>query len=55
MTGKNFVQFGDTRNSEGLPTPLLGEHTSIVLREIECSDSEIRSLHADGVVKTEGA
>ena len=49
-----LVQFTDTRSSDGLPTPLLGEHTSIVLREIGYSESEIRSLRADGVVKTEG-
>ena len=48
-----LVQFADTRGSIGLPTPLLGEHTSNVLREIGYSESEIRSLHADGVVKTE--
>ena len=41
--------------SAGLPTPLLGEHTAQVLREIGCSDAEIRGLHADGVVKTEAA
>ena len=49
-----LVQFTDTRSSDGLPTPLLGEHTSIVLREIGYSESEIRNLNADGVVKTEG-
>jgi crotonobetainyl-CoA:carnitine CoA-transferase CaiB-like acyl-CoA transferase len=48
-----LVQFGDTRSSAGLPTPLLGEHTAQVLREIGCSESEIASLHAGGVVKTE--
>ena len=49
-----LVQFASTRSSDGLPTPLLGEHTATVLREIGYSESEIRSLHADGVVKTEG-
>ena len=49
-----LVQFTDARSSDGLPTPLLGEHTSTVLREIGYSESEILSLHADGVVKTEG-
>jgi crotonobetainyl-CoA:carnitine CoA-transferase CaiB-like acyl-CoA transferase len=49
-----LVQFANTRSSAGLPTPLLGEHTSTVLREIGYSENEIRSLHADGVVKTEG-
>lgn len=50
-----LVQFGATRASAGLPTPLLGEHTGQVLREMGCGESEIRSLHADGVVKTETA
>ena len=50
-----LVQFADTRSSDGLPTPLLGEHTASVLREIGYSESEIPSLHADGVVKTETA
>ena len=34
-----MVQFGDTRPSAGLPTPLLGEHTAQVLREIGCSEA----------------
>ena len=50
-----LVQFGDTRPSAGLPTPLLGEHTTQVLRELGCSDAEIASLHAAGIVKTESA
>jgi crotonobetainyl-CoA:carnitine CoA-transferase CaiB-like acyl-CoA transferase len=49
-----LVQFASTRSSGGLPTPLLGQHTSTVLRELGYSESEIRSLHADGVVRTEG-
>jgi crotonobetainyl-CoA:carnitine CoA-transferase CaiB-like acyl-CoA transferase len=48
-----LVQLGDTRPSVGLPTPLLGEQTAQVLREIGYSEDKIRSLHADGVVKTE--
>ena len=48
-----LVQFGDTRPSVGLPTPLLGEQTAQVLREIGYSEDEIRTLHADRVVKTE--
>jgi crotonobetainyl-CoA:carnitine CoA-transferase CaiB-like acyl-CoA transferase len=48
-----LVQFADTASSAGLPTPLLGEHTSDVLREIGCSEDEIRELHADGAVRTE--
>jgi crotonobetainyl-CoA:carnitine CoA-transferase CaiB-like acyl-CoA transferase len=50
-----LIQFGATRASAGLPTPLLGEHTAEVLREIGCGECEIRSLYADGVVKTETA
>jgi crotonobetainyl-CoA:carnitine CoA-transferase CaiB-like acyl-CoA transferase len=50
-----LVQFGQTHPSPGLPTPLLGEHTTQVLREIGCSDAEIASLHAAGIVKTERA
>jgi crotonobetainyl-CoA:carnitine CoA-transferase CaiB-like acyl-CoA transferase len=50
-----LVQFGDTRASAGLATPLLGEHTAQVLREIGCSESEIRDLYADAAVKTETA
>jgi crotonobetainyl-CoA:carnitine CoA-transferase CaiB-like acyl-CoA transferase len=49
-----LVQFANTRSSDGLPTPLLGEHTSTVLGEIGYSESDVRSLHAAGVVKTEG-
>jgi len=48
-----MVQFGDTQPSAGLPTPLLGQHTAQVLREIGYSESEIRDLHAAGTVKTE--
>jgi crotonobetainyl-CoA:carnitine CoA-transferase CaiB-like acyl-CoA transferase len=50
-----LVQFADTRASDGLPTPLLGQHTSEVLREIGYSKGDIRGLYADGVVKTETA
>ncbi|MGA2129133.1 MAG: CoA transferase [Xanthobacteraceae bacterium] len=48
-----LVRFADTRDSRGLPTPLLGEHTDPVLREIGYDEAEIRRLHADGAVKTE--
>jgi crotonobetainyl-CoA:carnitine CoA-transferase CaiB-like acyl-CoA transferase len=50
-----LVQFTSTPSTGGLPTPLLGEHTSTVLRELGYGESDIRSLHAVGVVKTEGA
>jgi crotonobetainyl-CoA:carnitine CoA-transferase CaiB-like acyl-CoA transferase len=48
-----LVQFGDTRPSAGVPTPLLGEHTTQVLREIGCSEAKIGSLHVAGILKTE--
>jgi crotonobetainyl-CoA:carnitine CoA-transferase CaiB-like acyl-CoA transferase len=35
------------------PTPLLGEHTREVLREVGYTDAEIAALHASGAVKTE--
>jgi crotonobetainyl-CoA:carnitine CoA-transferase CaiB-like acyl-CoA transferase len=50
-----LVQFADTRASDGLPTPLLGQHTRQVLREIGYSEGDIRGLYADGIVKTETA
>jgi crotonobetainyl-CoA:carnitine CoA-transferase CaiB-like acyl-CoA transferase len=50
-----LVQFADTRASDGLPTPLLGQHTRQVLREIGYGEGDIRGLYADGVVKTESA
>ena len=49
------VQFARTAPSRGLPTPLLGEHTADVLREVGYSDGEIAALHADGTVRSEGA
>jgi formyl-CoA transferase len=50
-----LVQFADTRACDGLPTPLLGQHTRQVLGEIGYSEGDIRDLYADGVVKTETA
>jgi crotonobetainyl-CoA:carnitine CoA-transferase CaiB-like acyl-CoA transferase len=60
MAGKlrvawQLIQFGDTCTSAGVPTPLLGEHTAQVLREIGYSTGEIDALHAQGLVKTETA
>lgn len=49
----NYVSFGETRSSEGRPTPLLGEHTRAVLSEIGYSAQEIERLHEAGIVKTE--
>ena len=50
-----YVQFGHTAPTTGNPTPLLGEHTDEVLREIGYNDAEIAAMHANGAVKTETA
>jgi crotonobetainyl-CoA:carnitine CoA-transferase CaiB-like acyl-CoA transferase len=49
------VRFGHTAVLQGRPTPLLGEHTREVLREVGFPESAIAELHAKGVVKTEEA
>jgi len=50
-----LVTFANAHLSAGLPTPLLGEHTTEVLREVGCSEAEIQSLHAASVVRKEEA
>jgi crotonobetainyl-CoA:carnitine CoA-transferase CaiB-like acyl-CoA transferase len=50
-----YIQFGHTRPTPGRPTPLLGQHTDDVLREIGYDAPAIAALHEDGVVKTETA
>ncbi len=52
---RNYIRFGNTKEAEGRPTPLLGEHNDDVLREIGYDDATIRMLHDDGVIKTETA
>ncbi len=47
------IQFAQTAPSRGRHTPLLGEHTGEVLREVGLSESEVAALHADGTVRTE--
>jgi crotonobetainyl-CoA:carnitine CoA-transferase CaiB-like acyl-CoA transferase len=49
-----LIRFADTQLPAGLPTPLLGEHTAQVLREIGCSEGEIAALYEQGVARTEG-
>jgi len=48
-----LTRFAATRASAGLPTPLLGQHTIAVLREVGFGDKEIEALLAQGVVKVE--
>jgi crotonobetainyl-CoA:carnitine CoA-transferase CaiB-like acyl-CoA transferase len=50
---RHYIRFGHTDILQGRPTPLLGEHTREVLRDVGFSDSVIAELHAKGVVKTE--
>ena len=47
------VRFAETAPSQGRPTPLLGEHTTEVLREIGLNETEVTALHAAGTVRTE--
>jgi crotonobetainyl-CoA:carnitine CoA-transferase CaiB-like acyl-CoA transferase len=47
------IQFAETGSTLGRATPLLGEHTDAVLREVRYSDREIRALHDAGTVRAE--
>jgi formyl-CoA transferase len=49
----HYTQFGQTLPTPGKPTPLLGEHTREVLREVGLSEAEITEVYTQGVVKTE--
>jgi len=49
----NYIDFGDTRSSTGRPTPLLGEQTEAVLRELGYDTGEIAALYSSGIVHTE--
>lgn len=50
---RHYVRFGDTEVVQGRPTPLLGEHTREILREVGCTEQFIAEVYAKGVVKTE--
>lgn len=52
---RQYIRFSHTDLPDGRPTPLLGQHSTEVLREVGYDDSTIEALHEDGVVKTETA
>jgi crotonobetainyl-CoA:carnitine CoA-transferase CaiB-like acyl-CoA transferase len=52
---RHYVRCGHTAVVQGRPTPLLGEHTREVLREVGFPERALDELHAKGVVKTEVA
>jgi crotonobetainyl-CoA:carnitine CoA-transferase CaiB-like acyl-CoA transferase len=47
------IGLANTRDTLGRPTPLLGEHTAEVMREIGYDDAAIAGHYAAGVVLTE--
>jgi crotonobetainyl-CoA:carnitine CoA-transferase CaiB-like acyl-CoA transferase len=50
---RHYIRFGHTKGLDGRPTPLLGEHTGEVLRDVGFTESAIAELYTKGVVKTE--
>jgi crotonobetainyl-CoA:carnitine CoA-transferase CaiB-like acyl-CoA transferase len=50
---QHYIRFGHTQILQGRPTPLLGEHTGEVLRDVGFPEHAIAELYAKGVVKTE--
>ena len=55
LVAHGYIRFGNTEVPKRLPTPLLGEQTSQVLREVGYSEAEICILYDDNVVLTETA
>ena len=48
-----YICFSNTLMSEERVTPLLGEHTTEVLREIGCANNEIIELYKNCIIKSE--
>jgi formyl-CoA transferase len=46
------LSFDGKRAAHRSPPPLVGEHTTEVLREVGYSDAEIAALAAEGVIRT---
>ena len=52
LTCSGPLSFDGERAAHRSPPPLVGEHTTEVLREVGYSDAEIAALAADGVIRT---
>ena len=50
---RHYIRFGNTQVVPGRPTPLLGEHTREILREVGFTEQNIAELYTKGVVRTE--
>ena len=53
LVAGHYVQFGNTPVAAGEPTPLLGQHTQDMLREVGYTEDAIADLYGKAVVKTE--
>jgi formyl-CoA transferase len=53
LVAGHYVQFGNTPVVPGKPTPLLGQHTQDMLREVGYTEDAIADLYGKAVVKTE--
>lgn len=53
LVAGHYVQFGNTPVVAGKPTPLLGQHTQDILREVGYTGDAIADLYGKAVVKTE--
>ena len=53
LVAGHYVQFGNTSVVAGKPTPLLGQHTQDMLREVGYTEDAIADLYGKAVVKTE--
>lgn len=51
--GGRYIQFGQTRRSKAKATPLLGEQSAQVLREIDFAEDAIAELRDAGVIRIE--